>query len=489
MHPLQQHLVQICKDHAEKTAVGYSRKQEQFRHSFAEILSRANAVAHVLATQSSSVFAITSDKNEVPSIAILAAILTGKAFVPINPQWPEQRVSDVLRCLNVKTILTSQGISYGLAVIDPRDLRGSDQPLIQGAQGGDVLYIVPTSGTTGEPKLIQITYDNVWAYLQNFFSIAQLNADDVIGHISELNFDVAIGDILWSLYSGATLLPIRFEQLLEAPKILQSWQATVWSSAPSVAKNIVTFYSQREGQFPSLKKTFFIGEKLFKSVVDSWISVFPSTQVYNVYGPAEATVSISYYKYQSDCEDEVLPIGSFYSQQKALLFDHEKQQESSQQGELLIHGSQVMKAYVNPQMNEHSFFTYDNRLWYRTGDLVLKKKNEYFFISRIDSQIKIAGQRFELDEIEIHLKAVYPGVFAHVVPYYFDELKNPMGLVAVVDQKLSSQEKLSLQAALRRTLPLSFIPREFVALPSLPLNASGKLDREKLLTLISVMIP
>lgn len=486
LHPLQVHIVDTFIKYKERLAVGYSQKSQEKKFSFGNVYIGAIKLAALLKDLEVERVAITSDKNELPSIAILAILLCGKSFVPINPSWPAERVLQLLQTLEIDVIISSQEESYGRRLVNPLNLGGDEEilPEIMPVSGDDILYIVPTSGTTSSSKLIQITYGNVWSYLNNFSKVSNLNHEDIIGHISELNFDVAIGDILWSFFFGAMLLPLRSEQLLEAPMLAEKWGMTVWSSAPSVAKNIVAFYEKRGLCVKNVKKSFFIGEKLHRSLALQWANIFVGGEVFNVYGPAEATVSVSIKRFDAKQVEDVVSIGHFYDDQEVLMYDDVLKVSSVAEGELLLSGTQVMKGYLNSELNRRAFLFQNNKWWYRTGDWVCKKGIEYFLLRRIDNQFKIGGQRFELEEVEERLKEIYQGLFVYVVPHYYDELGSPTALVAVIDKQISSEMKKFLQQELRKSIPGIFVPKDFISITELPLNSSGKIDRSKLLELV-----
>jgi amino acid adenylation domain-containing protein len=369
------------------------------------------------------------------------------------------------------------------ASIQARQLIASDIPdvsldavsVAESRQGG-LAYLFFTSGSTGRPKGVPINHANVLAYLCGIRSFCTFAPGDRVMQLFDLSFDLSVHDLLLTWMAGACLYSIPENSVLLSTRIVQEFEITHWLSVPSTAGWLKQAKQLRPGTLPSLRHSFFCGEALPGSVAQAWSEAAPNSAVYNIYGPTEATIAISWYRFQQSAElPAVVPLGFPLPGQALGLFTPEGTRADGM-GEICLSGSQVMSGYwENRHLTEERFFEAENARWYRTGDLGrFDPEHGFLYAGRADHQVKIRGYRVELQEIEHVVRELAQADLVAVLPWSQEVGAMPTGCIAFVQGLGRSQEIIITEA--RQRLPEYMVPLAVVSIEDMPVNINGKVD-------------
>ena len=247
----------------------------------------------------------------------------------------------------------------------------------------------------------------------------------------------------------------------------------------------------KENSFPDLKCSLFCGEALPKGLTDTWQEAAPNSTIENYYGPTEATVCISRYLYKKDFKNRlftngILPIGKIFNDHTFAVVDEKfNKMKKGDKGQLIIKGKQLARGYINNMEKTQKVFRKipwdkSNEIWYLTGDLVFVNGfDEIEFIGRIDNQLKIAGRRVELGEIEGAILKCNLIKDIVIVPK-----KNSDGsvktLIGFTTSKISNDLRNEINQLAKKYIEKLFLPSKILEIDKMPETSSGKTDRKKL---------
>jgi acyl-coenzyme A synthetase/AMP-(fatty) acid ligase len=267
-------------------------------------------------------------------------------------------------------------------------------------------------------------------------------------------------------------------------RFIADQRLTVWSSVPSIAAFMRRMKMLKPGAFPSIRYSVFAGEALPYALAEAWQTAAPASVVENLYGPTEATVYCLGATVGADFPPtpgrDTVPSGFPLPGLEAAILDESLAfLTPGREGQLAISGGQLAVGYYGePDLTRRRFPTLDGRTWYLTGDLARQDERGIFHhLGRIDHQVKILGQRVELEEIEAHLRAVSGSEDVAAIAWPIQD-GVAAGIVAFTSGVADPPEQL--RQGLLRLLPSYMVPRRIVELGSLPLGASGKIDRRAL---------
>jgi len=345
-----------------------------------------------------------------------------------------------------------------------------------------------TSGSTGVPKGVVVTAGNVAHFLAAIEERFSFRPTDRFSQLFELNFDLSVADMANAWSVGASLHVVPATQLMAPARFLQEHELTVWFSVPSTAVMMGRMRLLRPGAFPSLRYSLFCGEPLPLSTVEQWRQAAPQSIIENLYGPTEATIF---------CLGErvtwppnvtpnrgTIAIGKPLRGTNAAVIDSARRALGpGQPGELALSGGQVAQGYfADPGTTRARFPLIDGETWYLTGDLAYRDDAGVFHhLGRIDNQVKVLGNRVELEEVEAHLREVCgcDSVCAVAWPVQHGSASGIIAFVSGVH--LASQ---AVREAMRERLPSYMVPSEVRILDDLPHGVTGKVDRTALVQLL-----
>ncbi len=485
-------------------------------HTFSQLGDWTNSLAGLLminGLRQGDVIAIGHDKHPLAYALMLAALRLGVAYVNIDVASPIDRTRLILQVskpkllfyddpayeVSMTTLATAEGCGLFLLndtlISKANDVdRERQRECSRLVDGSTIAYIMFTSGSTGVPKGVAVTHQNLLHFIEWGRARFQITERDNFANLSPMYFDNSVFDFYVGIFSGASLTPIH-RDLLTQPYDLVSYvnsqECTIWFSVPSALMYLMAVKAVAPGTLSTLRTIVFGGEGYPKVELKKLYDRF-STQatLVNVYGPTECTCICSAHTLSDEdfYDLDGLPtLGRLNPNFDYRILDEEDLDAS--EGELCLIGQNVAAGYFNDIERTTSAFktiTDANRFMkrmYRTGDLVKEINGKLHFLGRKDNQIKHMGYRIELEEIENALVRL-PEVDQAAVVYLRTQAAYGK-LVAYVacTTEVNDRELLS---ALSKFVPDYMIPAKLIVLPQLPKNANGKVDRQHLLALLNV---
>jgi amino acid adenylation domain-containing protein len=437
--------------------------------------------------------------------AMVASWAMGAAFVPLNAEFPDERLSRVMahsgmmvlvcesscleRCASMLESLDRDVAIIELSlVMEVPDLAA---PAYRGR--GDLAYLMYTSGTTGQPKGVAVTQSNVAHFVDWALEEFSVTAEDRFGQHSRTSFDLSIFDIFVSLCAGATLCPIENKMDLSFPgQFLAKHRITICLAVPGVIEMM-----SRSGQLKSIDldqhlRAFLVcGEALTVQNARLWREHQPQTPLYNLYGPTEATVACTFREVEaSDLMEGQLsvPIGRPIGQTSLLVLEEGRDVEvdGGRVGRLMICGPQLALGYWGqPELTERVFIDHDELAvrMYESGDLVKDMGDGCFmWMGRRDQQVNIMGYRVELMEVEgVVLDVIAPSRCVVLA------LGQPEQIVVVLPREDDGglMEIAELQRRCGVALPDYMVPQKKIVIDTWPRNQNGKVDRQLIKKIVS----
>ncbi|OEH82492.1 D-alanine--poly(phosphoribitol) ligase subunit DltA [Enterococcus rivorum] len=429
----------------------------------------------------------------------LGTTKAGHAYIPIDAHTPNDRVEMILDVAKPEMILSVSEwpkLEREATVIDMSTLamivKQADEELpLQPVVADETYYIIFTSGTTGVPKGVQISHNNLLSFVN--WELTDFGITEGMRFLSQApySFDLSVMDVYPALVSGGSLTPLGKETINDFKKLfstLPKMAIEVWVSTPSFV-DICLMEPTFDGEHVSSLKVFlFCGEELLKATAEKLLTRFPTAHIYNTYGPTEATVAISGVEVTKELLQQYprIPIGYVKKDTTVLIMDGDNEVEKGTIGEIIITGPSISKGYMNnPEKTELAFFEYRGQAAYRTGDAgKLNDKDLLIYDGRIDFQVKLNGYRIELEEVDHHLATVSLVKQATVVPKYQNhKVQQLVAFVVPEENDFDKEFKLTkaIKAELSQSVMDYMIPHKFVYVEQLPLTANGKIDRKGLM--------
>jgi D-alanine--poly(phosphoribitol) ligase subunit 1 len=464
--------------------------------SYGELAHRAQAVAEWLrkcAPEGPKRVVILGGRSWESYAGLLGACWSGAAYVPFSARLPKARLCQMFDILKPDAVLMdaegeaalresgiAPGYSLRAAAIEPAvSLKEPSQ-----AEDGAAAYILFTSGSTGVPKAVAISFRAVSCFLSVMLERYPLTSADRVAQPCELSFDLSVSNIFTAWSAGAGVYVVPESQAMAPRDFLRNEAITVWFSTPSVAVFLEQMHMLRPGVFPALRYTMFAGEGLPATTAQRWLEATPNGALENLYGPTETTIACMGVRYTGPETvtpgRDLIAIGTAFKGTELMIVDEtDREAPAGQRGELWIAGLQVGLGYWNdPAMTERRFPVIGGKRWYRSGDLAYRDANGlYHFQGRVDNQVKVRGFRVELGEIEAHLRDVCSSdsVVALAWPVRLGSAGGIVAFVSGTDQSASQ-----IRAELRDRLPKHLVPDQIRVMETLPVGMTGKIDRKAL---------
>lgn len=448
---------------------------------------------------------IYGNKENLMMAAMIGALKSGRAYIPIDITYPKERVEAIISEVNPKILVDfSEGNSFkNIRVLKEKEITEIQQEFKEievdrskWVKENENAYILFTSGSTGKPKGVQISSNNLDNFVEWIAGYLHLDEqEETFMNQAAYSFDLSVISIYPGLCYGKTLHGYSKETLSNLKNMFNDMRESginIWVSTPSFAGMCVSNEDFNSDMLPNLKAMIFVGEVLPKPLCEDLLNRFEGTRIINGYGPTEATVAISANDMNKNLlkEEGSLPIG--YPMETSvvkIVDDKGNSLEDGEKGEIVIVGPSVSKGYFNnEEMTEKAFFyddyNGDKCRAYRTGDLGYYVNGNLYYCGRKDFQIKLNGYRIEIEDIENNLIKVSNVKNAAVVPINKDE--KIAYLTAFVELKeqngLSSLKNgIIIKKELGELIPSYMVPRNIKIIEQFPTNVNGKIDKKKLL--------
>jgi len=487
----------------EKSAVVRGDNQLTYR----ELNGRANQLAHYLRSRGVGPnvrVGICLDPAFEFAIAILAVMKSGGACVPLDPNYPQERITYMLRDVQAQVLITEKGMPVGDApegceILILSDLaetlsnQSTSNP-VSGVTANDIAYVIYTSGSTGKPRGVLLAHSGLVNYNTATSRMFELGPSDRVLQFCSISFDIAVEELFCTWMSGATVVLRSPEMSLAVPEFL-AWVErqgiTILDLPTAYWHEWVHHLGELKNPVPPCVRLVIVGgERASSKACAAWANaVGRRVRWINTYGPTEASVSVTAFEPSYTAGDvipESIPIGRPLPNCRIYLLDRQLNPVPvGVPGELHIGGVCVALGYYNrPELTAEKFiadpFSVEpDACLYKSGDMARYLPSGMIeFLGRGDDQVKIRGFRVELGEIETAL-AKHPGV--REVAVLAKEDAGEKRLIAyLVPAQGAKPTPTELRHYLQQNLPDYMVPSTFVQLQTMPITPNGKVDRRGL---------
>jgi len=425
-------------------------------------------------------------------VALLGILKAGAAYVPLDLEYPAERVSFILSDCQARALVTTSELAMQIGgfrgqvfALDglQKEMAGQRGDQLGRADTGatpeDLCYVIYTSGTTGRPKGVEIEHRSACHLVRAEGKLFQVQPRDRVYQGFSLAFDASVEEVWLAFFAGATLV-VGTKEMVRSGAALSRMLA---DAGVTILSCVPTLLAMMDENIPTVRLLILGGETCPPDLAKRWWQ--PGRRLFNTYGPTEATVIATC----AECHpDEPITIGQLVPNYSACILDeHLRPVPAGVAGELCLGGVGLARGYLGrPELTREKFISLAGddgpaQRLYRTGDLArwTPDGSKLEFLGRLDSQVKIRGFRVELAEIESVLMEC-PGVQAAAVALREDVPAVQQLVAYIVPQPATPFDENAIRAILRAHLPAYMIPALLETLPHLPTLASGKVDRKNL---------
>lgn len=493
-YPKEKTIVNLFEEQVEKTPDDIAVVFEYQKLTYKELNERANSLALYLknnGVRATDVVGIFLDKSLESIVSILATLKCGATFMPIDINYPKARIDFMLKDANCKIVLTSYALENQLSLLNRTikalniDLSNKDiycitcSNLKVSSTPNTPVYIMYTSGSTGNPKGVMVTNKNIVRLVKNT-NFVKFESHERILQTGSIVFDACTFEIWGALLNGFELYIIKKQDLLD-PTLLGEYLhknkiTIVWLTAPLFNQ----LCENNPNMFDSVRVLLTGGDVLSPRHINMVRKACPNLTIINGYGPTENTTFSTCFTIDKTYEDAI-PIGFPIANSTCFVVTPNLNLlPVGIAGELLVGGDGVSNGYLNnPEFTAKKFIPnpFGDGMLYRTGDLVKwRPDGSIDFIGRVDNQVKIRGFRIELNEITLRIQE-FSGIKECVT--IVKNINNEKVICSYYscNKKINSND---LKDYLRNVLPPYAIPTYFIELDSMPINANGKVDMRQL---------
>lgn len=516
-YPQEKTIHQMFEEQTERTPNNIAVIYEDITLTYRQLNEKANQLAHFIRSltdmRPDTLIALCLDRSEKMIISILAILKAGAAYVPMDPNYPDDRIKYMLEDTKTKLLITNEIYKERLENLDQKiyvfavDDSSSENEVEKQLSGNiinntgseNLAHVIYTSGTTGQPKGVMSKHTGVVNRIKWFNDSHVLQESDRILQKTPYVFDVSVWELFWANWFGACTVFAKPEIHKDANAIInliKERNITIVHFVPSVLNVFEEILEEnfkqeepKDNLLSSLRKIFCSGEALSLTQVQKVHQLLPNVEIHNLYGPTEASIDVLYY----NCSNKTIAavyLGKPIDNTTAyILNDRLTPLPIGTEGELYIGGVGLARGYLNkPALTEEKFIKNPfqtkeekqlgyNEILYKTGDLVRwSPDGQIEYLGRNDFQVKINGFRIELGDIETVLCS-FEEIKQSVVIAKEKEGKKYLIGYYLADKKL---EEKAVLYHLKKKLPEYMVPSILVYLQEIPLNINGKLDRKAL---------
>ena len=446
--------------------------------------------------------------QEYEMLATFVALTkSGHACIPIDSHSALERVAAIVEVAEPSLIIAINDFPladvaapiFSAEQVQTAFREGASYELSHPVQGDDNYYIIFTSGTTGKPKGVQISHNNLLSFTNWMITDKEFATPERPQMLAQPPYSFDLSVMYWAptLALGGTLFALPsavtqdFKQLFET---ILSLPIAIWTSTPSFADMALLSDDFNSQKLPQLTHFYFDGEELTVKTAQKLRDRFPQARIINAYGPTEATVALSAVAVTDEMLQNCkrLPIGYTKADSPTFVIDEEGQKvPNGQQGEIIVCGPAVSKGYLNnPEKTAEAFFEFEGLPAYHTGDVgSMTDEGLLLYGGRMDFQIKFNGFRIELEDVSQNLNKSKYVESAVAVPRYNKDHKvqNLLAYVILKDGVAEQFEReIDITKAIKEDLQdimMSYMmPSKFLYRETLPLTPNGKIDIKGLIS-------
>lgn len=494
-YPKDKTIVDLFEEQVEKTPDNIAVVFENQKLTYRELNEKANQLARHLIEQGvtpHTVIGLRLNKRLEMIIGIISIIKCGCSYLPINMQYPEDRVNFMLSDSNAKLLLGTKDSLIDMKLDLPKidiDLSNADiynyddKNLNLKISPEDLIYIIYTSGSTGKPKGAMLCHRNVVRLFKNDKFLFDFDDNDAWVMFHSVAFDFSVWEMYGALLFGGKLVLIS-DDVAQDPElfleVMRKEHVTVLNQTPTYFYKLLKVELEKEDNNLAVRYIIFGGEALKPNLIKGWYLKYPKTKLINMYGITETTVHVTFKELsESDLESPSSNIGVPIPTLHVIIVDKNlKLLPFGTIGEMCVLGEGVFKGYLNREdLNKTKLIylpEYSDKLIYRSGDTAIMYKDGHLeYMGRIDTQVKIRGFRVELGEIEEKILK-YSNIDTCIVTKKVDEFDRE--LLCAYYIKNGPLNISALRILLNEHLPAYMIPQYFIEIDKVPININGKTD-------------
>lgn len=469
--------------------------------TYHELDQKANQLGHHLRNmgiEPESLVGVFMERSFEMVIALYGILKAGGGYVPLDPEYPTDRLVFMIEDTQIPVILTQEHLASDLPETNAKIIcldsdwnivsENSTERLENKTNEKNLAYVIFTSGSTGKPKGVMNEHRGICNRLFWMQDAYQLGKEDRVLQKTPYSFDVSVWEFFWPLLFGARLVispPGAHKDPGALVDLITGNDITTIHFVPSMLQLFLE--NNDVGKCKSLIRVICSGEALGYDLQERFFKRIDNAELHNLYGPTEAAVDVTYWECNRDDDLNTVPIGYPVANTQIYIVDTKMRPVPiGVPGELHIGGIQVARGYINrPELTKERFipdpFSQDPEgQLYKTGDLC-----RYFpsgaieYLGRMDFQVKIRGLRIELGEIE-SIISQHENIREAVVTALKDDSGSPRLVGYIVPSQGEAPSIETLRTFLEKKLPDYMVPELFVTLDAFPLTSSGKTDRKAL---------
>ncbi len=488
----------LVAEHARRAPRATALRLGEEQLSYEELIGRAGALAQHLArrgvgSQDRVVVALEPSMEVV--IALLGILAAGAVYVPLDPGYPRARVEAILADVDPALVVTSPPLVDRLP-LSSRAVLTLEQVPASSTQAWPRLplrreqpaYVFYTSGTTGTPKGVVATHENLLHYLSSIRERYRLGRTDVVPSIARHSFSISLFELLAPLTAGASVLLLPREHVLQPAKLAAALeQVTFFHAGPSLLRTLLAYLRERPGgpaRLTQVRHASTGGDMVPPDVLEGMKQTFPNAEVFVIYGASELSCMACTYPVPRDRQVTRTFVGQPFPDVTLRLVSESGQEAApGEPGEIWIGGSGVVSGYLRrPELTTEKFVRVDSQRFYRTGDIGRLSADGWLeMLGRSDFQVKIRGMRVELNDVEQALRRA-PGVRDAAASAHEDESgeRQLVGYVVTEPRADEAAHLAEIRRFVSELVPDYMVPTRWLRLDQLPLNHNLKLDRRAL---------